>query len=116
MSKRRTASRRSGKRRTVRRHPFKRSTSRRKPNRRRTAKGLGRWFRKKLLNQWSPGEHVKRHKYYHRSHDKEMRDVDRFEATQRDNLAMNVFPRGMSGEPSKKMRKHWTEVKLNEKR
>lgn len=111
MPKRRTSSRRSGKRRTVRSCPSRRRTSRRKPNRRRTAKGLGRWFRKKLLNQWSPGEYVKRRKYYERDHDEEMRDVDRLEAAARDNKAMNVFPRGMSGESSKRMRKHWTEVK-----
>ena len=111
MPKRRTASRRSGKRRTVRRHPSRRRTSRRKPNRRRTAKGLESWLRKKLLNQYSPGEHVNRRKYYDHSHSREMRDVDRLEAAARDNLAMNVFPRGMSGESSKRMRKHWTEVK-----
>ena len=112
MPKRRTSSRRSGKRRTVRRHLSRRRTSRRKPNRRRTAKGLGRWFRKKFLNQYSPGEYMRGRKYHRPlSHDAEMRDVDRFEALERDNKAMNVFPHGMSGEPSKRMRKHWTEVK-----
>ena len=110
MQKRRTASRRLGKRRTVRRRPSKRRTSRRKPNRRRTAKGLGRWFRKKFLNQYSPSEYIQGHKYYERDHDEEMRDVDRLEAVARDNKAMNVFPRDMKGESSKKMRKHWTEV------
>ena len=112
MPKRRTASRRSGKRRSVRRRPSRRRTSHRKPNRRRTAKGLESWLRKKLLNQYSPGEYIQGRKYHRPwSHDAEMRDVDQVEALNRDNKAMNVFPRGMSGESSKRMRKHWTEVK-----
>jgi hypothetical protein len=113
MPKRRTASRRSGKRRMVRRRPSRRRTSRRKPNRRRTAKGLESWLRKKLLNQYSPGEYISGRKYHgppNLSHEAEMRDVEKFEALQRDNTAMNVFPRDMKGESSKKMRKHWTEV------
>lgn len=115
MPKRRTASRRSGKRRTVRRRPSRRRTSRRKPNRRRTAKGLESWLRKKLLNQYSPGEYILGRKYHgprNWSHEAEMRDVEKIEALDRDNKAMHVFPRGMSGEPSKRMRKHWTEVKF----
>lgn len=115
MPKRRTASRRPGKRRTVRRRPSRRRTSRRKPNRRRTAKGLESWLRKKLLNQYSPGEYIRGRKYHgprNWSHEAEMNDVEKFEALQRNNIAMNVFPRGMSGEPSKRMRKHWTEVKI----
>jgi len=114
MPKRRTSSRRPGKRRTVRSRPSRRRTSRRKPNRRRTAKGLGRWFRKKFLNQYSPGEYVSDDGTYKGprkwSHEEEMNDVDQIEALQRDNKAMNVFPRGMSGESSKNMRKHWREV------
>lgn len=113
MPKRRTASRRSGKRRSVRRRSSRRRTSHRKPNRRRTAKGLESWLRKKLLNQYSPGEYIQGRKYHgprNWSHEAEMNDVEKFEALQRDNLAMNVFPRGMSGRPSKIMRKHWTEV------
>ena len=112
MPKRRTASRRSGKRRTVRRRPSRRRTSRRKPNRRRTAKGLESWLRKKLLNQYSPGEYIRGRKYHGPrkwSHEAEMNDVEKIEALQRDNKAMNVFPRGMSGVSSKRMRKHWTE-------
>ena len=115
MPKKRRASRRTSKRRTVRRHPSRRRTSYRKPNRRRTAKGLGRWFRKKFLNQYSPSEYVSDDGIYQGprnwSHEAEMHDVDKFEASKRDNKAMNVFPRGMSGQPSKRMRKHWTEVK-----
>merc|ERR1712146_713484 len=105
-AKRRTASRISSKRRTVRRRPSRRRTSRRKPTRGRTAKGLKRWFRKKLLNQWSPGEYVKNRKYYARSHSNEMRDVDRLEAAARDNKAMNVF-RLVDG--SREGRRHWTD-------
>ena len=119
MPKRRTASRRSDKRRTVRIRPSRRRTSRRKPNRRkpsrrRTAKGLESWFRKKLLNQYSPDEYVSGRRYRgpsNFSHEAEMRNVDKVEAAQRDNKAMNIF--SMRGTNAKEGRKHWEKVSKN---